>query len=80
MADVVQHADMGMIQRCYGASFALEAIAVRGENLESDGALEPGIARLVHLAHTARPRWGHDLVVPELVTPRERHAVKFSRV
>ncbi len=44
--DVVQRADVRMIQRRNGPSFALEALAVRGfEDLDGDDAVEARIAR-----------------------------------
>ena len=53
--DVVELADVRMIQRRHGARFALEAF---GElllgDLDGDDAVEPRVARLPHLAHAAR--------------------------
>ena len=59
IADVVNRADIGMVERRDGAGFALEApqaIAVGreggGKNLDGDLSSEARIARAIHLAHT----------------------------
>src|SRR5690348_16525576 len=60
-AYVVQRADVRMIQRRDSAGFALETLPrfrsfgqMLGKNLDCDGAVEPGVARAVDLAHAAR--------------------------
>ena len=60
--DVVQCADVRMIQRGHGARLALEALAglrvvgdVGGQNFDSNIAVEPRVARFVDLAHPAGP-------------------------
>jgi hypothetical protein len=35
---------------------------IRGQDFDRHLAVEPGIARAIHLAHTARAQWGEDLV------------------
>ena len=61
VADVVEGADVRMIQAGDGASFALESLAqfgavrkMRGQNLDRDDAIEARVAGAVHLAHPAR--------------------------
>ena len=53
-ADVVQSADVGVIQRGHGAGFPIEAL---GEpflrHLDRNQAVQPRVARLVHFAHAA---------------------------
>ena len=58
MPDIVQGADVRMIQGCDGARLALEALAERrittdmgGEDLDRNRSIEPRIARAIHLAH-----------------------------
>jgi hypothetical protein len=49
-ADVVQRADVGMIQRRHGARLALEAIAeLFGGNLDGDFAVQPRVVGTVDL-------------------------------
>ena len=88
-ADIVEHADVRMIQRGNGAGFAFEAGAqifafgdVFGQDLDGDGAVEPGVAGFVHLAHAAGAERGEDLVGAEFVASVEGHlseSVKSSR-
>src|SRR5271169_5005037 len=58
MPDVIQRADVGMVQRRDGPRLALEALfglrIVRQmcrQNLERNRAVEPSVAGAVHLAH-----------------------------
>src|SRR4029079_659655 len=58
MADIVQGADVRMIQPGDRTSFLLEALArlriighVRGQDLDCDRTIEPGVSRLVNLTH-----------------------------
>ena len=44
-----------------------------GQNLQSDGAIEPRIARAIDLAHATRPEWSNDLVRAQADAGRERH-------
>jgi len=62
-SDVVQRADVGMIQRRDRACFALEALAetLVGE-LDGDVPSEPGIAGSIHDAHAAGPDLGRELI------------------
>jgi hypothetical protein len=60
MTDVVQRADVRMIQRCNRLCFALEALPhlrivgpVRRQHFDRHGALEPRIAGAIDLAHSA---------------------------
>jgi len=53
-ADVIERADVRMIQRAHGARFADEAFAeVAGHDFDGDPPPQPRIARLIHLAHAA---------------------------
>jgi hypothetical protein len=46
----------------------------RGQHLECDLAMEPRVARAIHLAHAARAERRDDFVGPELVAGGQRHA------
>ena len=63
MADVVEHADVGVVQAGNRFRFALEALLrcrvarnIRRQNLDGHGAIQPGIFRAIYLAHTARAK------------------------
>jgi hypothetical protein len=61
--DIVERADVRVIQRGHGARLPLEALAELGvANLDGDPAVEPRVASLVHFAHATRPDWPEDLV------------------
>src|SRR5262245_14124771 len=54
-ADVVQRADVGMIQCGHRAGFPLEALVeLLGAKLHCDNAIEPGVAGFVHFPHSSR--------------------------
>ena len=54
-ANVVELADVGVIERRYGVGFALEAFAEFGfGRLDGHDAVEAGVARFPHFAHSAR--------------------------
>ena len=72
--DVVELADIGMIQRRDGARFPLEALAeILVRNLDGDGAIEAHIARTIYLAHAARADGRDDLVRPQSGSRSQRH-------
>jgi hypothetical protein len=69
LAHVVQRADVWMIELRDRAGLAIEALAELriqrerfGEDLDGDRALEPRVARAIHLAHPARAERRADLV------------------
>ena len=71
MADVVEGADVRMIQAGDGLCFALESLAqfgtvrkMSGKNLDGNDAIEAGIAGFINLAHSARTDSGEDFVGP----------------
>ena len=73
-ADIVERADIGVVQRGHSAGFALEAGAqifalgdVFGQDFDGDGAVETGVASFVHLAHASRSNGGEDFIGTELV-------------
>jgi hypothetical protein len=69
-----------MVQRCGSASFVLEAeqaIGIRGkklrQDLDCDLAIQPRIARAIHLAHTARPERRENFILPKNRTGNQSH-------
>src|SRR6266568_1741626 len=48
------------------------------QDLDRNNSIEPGIARLVNRAHTARSQGNEDLVWAEPVVRRERHSGHLS--
>ena len=79
-ADVVDGADVRIVQRGNRARFLLEALPRfrigrerAGEHLDGDRAIEPGVARAVDLAHAARAERGDDFVRTETRACFERH-------
>ena len=80
MADVVQVADVRVIQRGDRARLALEALsgarigdAMRRDDLDGDRAIQPGVAGAVDLAHPAGVEGRADFVWPEPVSSCQRH-------
>ena len=50
--------------------------AMLGEHLDGDGAVQAGVARLVHFAHAPSPNGREDLVGAEASADREGHGVE----
>jgi hypothetical protein len=80
LADVVERADMRVIEVRDRARFVLEAFTelqvsrdVRGQYLDRDGALQASVARFVDFAHAAGPERGLDLVRAEAPTGFQWH-------
>ena len=73
LTDVIERADVRMIEARDRSRFALEPLRnadskhVRRENLDRDRAIEPRVARLVDLAHAARAERREDFVGAEAV-------------
>ena len=64
--DVVERADVGMVQRRHGARLPLEPCAEAvAANLDRDRALQTRIARRVHVPHTACANRVQDFVGTE---------------
>jgi len=84
--DIVERADVRMIQRGHGAGFPFETGAqiftlgnVFGQHLYRDGAVEPRVARFVHFAHPSRADGGEDFVGTELFAGAERHVDESAK-
>ena len=80
--DVVQRADVRMVERRDGARFALEALAELGiggecvgQDLDRDDAIEPRVARLVDLAHAAGADEREDFVGAEAGAGGQSHGL-----
>ncbi len=80
LANVIEGADVGVIQGRDGAGLALEALAglgviggLRGENLDGHGAVQAGVPGPVHFPHATRPQRGDDGVRPKARVGGERH-------
>ena len=79
-ADVVQRADVRMIQAGDGFGLALEALTachivgeMRGKNLDGDRTLQSHITRLINLAHSARAERRDNFVGSELRARGQGH-------
>jgi len=72
--DVVERADIGMVQRGHRSGLSLEAV---GESFvrdfDGDVAVEARIARAIHLAHAARADGREDLVRTQVSSGSQRH-------
>src|SRR5207237_4026899 len=74
-ADIVQCADIRVIERGNGLCLALKAIVeLTRRNLDGNGPAEAGVYAEVHLAHTALADHRDDLVVTKLFAGRQRHS------
>jgi hypothetical protein len=72
LPDVIQRADVGMIELGDRSGFAVEALAelqvaseTLGKNLDGDDAIEASVLGLVDFAHPARAQRGEDFVRAE---------------
>ena len=79
--DVVENADVWMLERGTGSSFAddLSAVlddAVIMKNLYSDGATQLDVSGLVDIAHAARPKQGVNLITADAFAGNETHEIR----
>jgi hypothetical protein len=75
-ADVVDLANMGMIQRRDGMGFALETLAESDVTLlDGDDTIQARVARFPHFAHPACPDGCKDFVGAEFRTCGQGHPV-----
>src|ERR1700722_12230231 len=68
-ANVIEGANIWMVETGYGAGFAFKTLAhfrrirqMLRQNFQRDGAVEPGVFRTINFAHAARTDGGDDLV------------------
>ena len=79
LADVVDLADAWMADAGSGSRFTPETrlgLAVRGQradDFDGDFALESGIERTIHVAHSARTKTGDDFVLPQASSASQQH-------
>ena len=82
-SDVVQMADVGVVERGNRAGFAGKALGeLRIGHFDRDIPIQPGVMRAVHLAHSTRANGREDFVRAEFCAGRKRHrsgSAKFSR-
>ena len=77
--DVVDLADVRMIQRGDGASFLLKPRAMLAlEPLDGDDAIQACVASLPDLAHAARANVRKNLIRAESVACVQRHGIQSS--
>ena len=72
VADVIQSADVRVIERRDRARFTVETVAqrrvggeLRRQDFDCDAAIKARVARAIHLAHAARPDERHDFIGAE---------------
>ncbi len=82
-AEVVDREDVGVVQRAGGARLVLEAAqALRvggehlGQHLDGDVAVQPPVARAIHLAHPAGSEGSGDLVGSDVSPDFEGHGLR----
>jgi len=80
VADVVQRADVRMIQAGDNFGFTLEALAarriiskMRRKNLDGDGAVQARVPRPIHFSHSTSAQRSDDLVRAQSRAVRQRH-------
>src|SRR5262249_43954446 len=81
VADVIEDADVGMIQRGDGFCFAVESLArlglscgMVGQNFYGDNAVEASVAGAIDFAHAAAAKNGKDLVWAQTLSGSNRHS------
>ncbi len=84
--DIVERADMRVIERRNRARLALEPLArlgiarhVRRQDLDRDGAIQARVAGFVDLAHAARAKGGLNLVGAKTCSSGEAHGTSLLR-
>ena len=80
MADIMQSANVGMVQRRYGAGFVVETLPGLGiagqmtrEDFDRDGAVQASVLGAIHLAHAAGADGRKDFVRAEFCAHGKRH-------
>ena len=83
VADVVERANVGMVQRRNGSSLAVKALPgfrilrkMRRKNLDGDGAVEASVERAIDLAHAARAQRRLNFVRTEFRARGQGHVAR----
>src|SRR5262249_11876216 len=86
LADIVNRADVGMVERRDGTCLALEALECVGvrvevlrERFQRDDPAEARVSRAIHLAHAARSERADDFIGADTNAGRERHVAGLYR-
>ena len=72
--DIVDLADMWMIQRRYRTRFLLESVTLLQQALHRNETMETGVSSLPYLAHATAAKWFEHLVRAEADAVRQLHA------
>src|ERR1700739_2237981 len=89
MADVVERADVGVIQACNGSSFPIESFTQFGsagemirQDFDRDDSIESCVFFAINFAHSTSANSARDLIWTEFRASGERHlfnpAVQFK--
>src|ERR1700680_4161875 len=85
MANVVEGADVGMIQAGNRFGFALETLAqfstigkMRWQNFDGDDSVQTGIFGAVHLTHPSGANTGEDFIRTQTFAREDRHGLLLS--
>ena len=85
LADVVEDADVRMVQRRDDTRFPIEPLTElrigrerRRKDFDGDRAIQAGVTRSVHFAHAARADGGLDFIRTEASSGYERHGLGFN--
>ena len=77
--DIVQSADVGMVQRSDGSGLALETLReLFFGDFDRDDPVQACIASLIHFAHAAGAERREDLIRAEFVTGGEWHLIQSA--
>ena len=80
LTDVVNLADVRMIQGGDRPSFLLKSRTIRGfDTLNRHDAIQPRVKSLPHLPHAGRTEWREDLIRPDLIACLERHVIDSAK-
>ncbi len=78
-SNVVERADVGMIQRRDGPSLALEPLREGFlRHLDRDDAVEASVTSFVDVAHAAAPKRSYDFIRAEASSVHERHGLRVN--
>ena len=80
-SDIINLANIGMIQRGNGFRFALETLAeLRGGNFDRDEATQTRISGAIHFTHSTSANKRKDFIRAEFIACREWHVGEPTKV